>query len=233
MEVEAKYDLNKVEEYKFWSEYWQAGQDIAAWQAVPESRKVLDMLAVYFDTEDCALSENYISLRLRKEGSKLKLNLKQDLAHSGALSERKEWEYDLSKDYAEPLILERFTAELPNLLKAKAAENPDLADFLQPLQEKTFIELGRIDFSRLIIDYQKPMLAADDSMNIAPKLEWSLDHGFFYAGQHSEEFAEMEFELKEGKVSDLQELLKELPKIRAVNAQSLSKRARLQSLCEA
>jgi triphosphatase len=149
-------------------------------QASNRSRKQ-ELTSVYFDTDDFALREHGVSLRVRKAGGQRLQTIK---ANSSAIIARDEWETEIDRDQPK-LELARGTALAP-LLTAKLTEQ------LKPVFE-TSVE-------RVVI----PLHIGDSDMELA------FDQGRVATVDAKLDLAEIEIELKRGDRSEVARLARRL-----------------------
>lgn len=147
-----------------------------------------ELLNQYFDTDERALSEARVALRIRRDGEQFIQTLKSRGQSVAGLSERNEWEWPLKKA---KLDLKRLTddcwpASLAELDK-KSLQPIFSTDFVR---EKAEIAWGRGKAKTVV--------------------EAALDLGKVIAGEGEEEICELELELREGEPAALLELACEL-----------------------
>lgn len=140
------------------------------------------MQAVYFDTDDGALSEAGLGLRLRQEGRRWRQTVKTRGESQGGLHSRAEFETPTASGR---LDLERLIALDPELLEPLSRAAPDL----QPLFRTTFVR------------HALEVELADGS-----RAELAFDLGEIEAGDAHSEISELEIELLEGSTDSVFEL---------------------------
>jgi triphosphatase len=149
-------------------------------QANDSSRKQ-ELTSVYFDTDDFALREHGVSLRVRKAGGQRLQTIK---TNSGALITREEWETEIDCDQPK-LELAHGTALAPLL-------TPKLTEQLRPVFE-TCVE-------RVVI----PLHIGDSDIELA------FDQGRVATADAKLELTEIEIELKHGDRREVARLAKKL-----------------------
>lgn len=153
------------------------------------------LTSVYFDTDDFALSEHGVSLRVRKVDGQRIQTIK---ANSSALVSRDEWETEIDRDQPK-LELARGTALAPLLTS-------ELTKQLKPVFE-THVE-------RVVV----PLRFGDSDIELA------FDQGCVTTVDAKLDLAEIEIELKRGDRHDMAQLAKRLARSLPI-ALSLSSKA--------
>lgn len=184
MEIELKYSIDderKIEEIL-------NDQSVTAIKD-ENSDEDIDMHAVYFDTEDGALSRNSIAFRIRKEGKKLMATLKWGGSSVGEMHRREE--INIPVDDEEQFV------------------NPDMSIFEQseagPMLEK--LVKNKEMKPLMIIDFLRKQARLDTGKAIC---ELSIDNGKVICGEKEEKILEMEIELYSGQEDEIVRLGSEL-----------------------
>ena len=179
MEIELKYRVDSPAQYE------QILKD--SWidnHAESEGREIVRMKAAYFDTEDHALINHNIALRIRSEGDRTLATLKwrdDDEGISGLYIRS-----EINIPVTDPTC---FFHPDPGLFK-ESAEGKDLLDIIDG---KPLINVFDIIFTRnrIRIDYEQSIL------------ELALDEGVIVAGAKSIQLRELELEIYSGNKEDL------------------------------
>ena len=228
MEIEAKFQLSKPEDWQFYYQLFCCQtSDLAGWQGGEEVSS-LDLAAFYYDTPAADLHQAGFSLRLRREGPALFLTIKHrpgegqaDLEASEAnrqgIVARQEWEVLLADS-----VTEQFKPQAYERLAWDRVRTMSLSD-------PSLLPLGKI-----LADYPLVLQAASSFTRTRgylhqaeAKIEWALDQGYFHhPGKADEAFAELELELKTGPYSALQALISQVQQLRPLRVQHWSKQAR-------
>lgn len=171
MEIEVKYavpsegTVSEILEDSFWDEYAE------------DEFETLPLRAIYYDTEDRALRDQKITLRVRSEGPTAFATVKWDGNTSGALHARREVNIPVAIEKAADIPDASLFEETPigNVIKDAAEVSP-----LVPLLTMQFDRSRR----RLVYDRNIIELAVDRGDIVtpcgsAPILELELEH---YAG---------------------------------------------------
>ena len=172
--------------------------------AMPErlAHDSLHMAAVYYDTPDDLVYKNGAALRIRKENDRSVCCMKRTVKKEGAQALREEYEVD-----AETLK--------EGLQKLPAAGAP--RDLCILLSHQQFRVLGKTDFVRNCY-----LLAPESSFTA----EFAVDVGQLGGEAHTEDFEELELELKTGDEAAFQRYAAELEQQFSLQPQKLSKLAR-------
>ncbi len=178
IEIELKY---KVFDERLRKQILQ--DDFIVSKIVSESDKILDMHAIYLDTDDLELSNSRKMLRLRDENNRSFATFKYDVNTESNKHRRYEKEVEVdSEQFLKKTDLELFEDDFLSSLKGK----------LKPIfsiDTRRYIEL---------IEYR-------DSL-----IEYAFDIGSMDVLGNIIEFMEIELELKAGSESDLLEIGKYL-----------------------
>ena len=137
----------------------------------------IDMHAVYFDTEDMALSSNSMAFRIRKEGNKYMATLKWGGYSEGEMHKREEINIPVNSEYS---------LNDPDMSIFDDTEAGPLLNEL--LNERKLVPLMEIDFLRR-------QVRLDTGKAIC---ELSLDEGKVKCGGKEDQILEMELELYSG-----------------------------------
>ena len=153
-----------------------------------EGWKRRDLYNQYYDTDTRELAHARVALRVRRDGDQYIQTLKSRGQSMAGLSERNEWEWNLSGPDLDTSLLgpECWPAALANLDKHQ----------LKPI--------FTTDFTR---DYADIAWERGKSRAV---VEAALDQGAVLAGEHQEAICELELELREGEPADLLELAEQL-----------------------
>ncbi|OOF50989.1 CYTH domain-containing protein [Rodentibacter genomosp. 1] len=160
--------------------------------------KNIDLGNTYYDYPDHFLAKQKMGLRIRQENQTFTLTLKTNGKVLGGLHERPE--YNLSLEEKETPTNE----QLRNLYHFEQLPNAPLNAIFSTDFNRTF----------WLVEFR-------DS-----KIEVAFDQGEIVSGDHSQPICEIEFELKEGKVSDLFYFVEELPVLTDIYFSSASKAKR-------
>lgn len=184
MEIELKYaiDSSDVIEKIFNDSIVKDIMDL-------NSDEIIDMHAVYFDTEDRALSSNSMAFRIRKEGSKLMATLKWGGYSEGEMHKREEINIPVDDE-----------AQL---------SDPDMTVFGEteagPLLEKIIKDKKMV--SLMDIDFVRKQVRLDTGKAIC---ELSIDEGKVICNGKEDQILEMEIELYSGLEEEIIRLGNEL-----------------------
>ena len=137
------------------------------------------LVSTYFDTPDQRLREAGFTLRIRKDGRRRVLTVKQSSAPSAGLFARGEWESEVAADHPDEAALQ----DTP--VAALLGADGGIAT-LRPLFTI------RTDRTARLVEY------GDDA-----EIELVLDRGIVKAGGRSAPLIEVELELKRGRPADL------------------------------
>jgi triphosphatase len=155
----------------------------------------------YFDTDDLALREQGITVRLRRDGRRSLQTVKLAGTSSGGLHQRREWETHTPLD-----TLDFSTVNDPEL--RDLFDRADLRRALRPVFET--------DFRRT----QRMLRFGDD------EIKFSIDRGEVRAAKGSEPICEVELELKAGDVARLFEVARALNNALPLRLEARSKAER-------
>ena len=165
------------------------------------------LLSLYFDTDDLALKNRNLALRVRRSGRQWIQTVKGGGSVQGGLHQRDEWEAPVAHDRPD------FTKIADPALAALFADEA-LRQRLRPV----FVT----EFSRTA--WQLETAEGD-------QVELALDVGEIRAGERTEPISEIELELKSGNPAALFELGLELQKGLALAPENASKAERGYGLC--
>lgn len=149
--------------------------------ALPEGLQEYEMDARYFDTEEGTLQSLGAAFRIREEGEAIVATLKTRSKVVGSLHQRMEWSLEQEDDQPDP---ERFRR------MAHSQGDPDevLEEIMEALGDRELKEIARTRFDRSVL-----LIGMEDTL-----VEVAVDVGTLTGGRHTEAFAELELELKEG-----------------------------------
>lgn len=174
--------------------------------AGPTTRK---LVSTYFDTDDFALKNHGIALRVRRDGRRWIQTVKGGGSVQAGLHQRDEWEAPVTRNAPD------FTKITdPGLIGLFAAE--ELRQRLRPL--------FATEFTRII--WLLETEAGD-------QIEMALDRGEIRAGQERSPISEVELELKAGNPAALFDLALALQESVALRTENASKAERGYALCAA
>ncbi|WP_301098643.1 CYTH domain-containing protein, partial [Otariodibacter sp.] len=161
-----------------------------------------DMLGnTYYDSTDFYFEKNQMGLRIRHKNSTYELTLKMKGEIVGGLHVRPEYNLPLQKNIPDfKLLASHFELNIPNL--------DTLHDNLIPIFST--------DFTR-----KTYLISFEHS-----KIEIAIDEGMIKNNNAESPICEIEFELKEGSLTDLFDLLAIMPKVDGMWLSSLSKAQR-------
>ncbi|MDH2997882.1 adenylate cyclase [Pasteurellaceae bacterium LFhippo2] len=165
-------------------------------QKILEQRE--DSLAnTYYDNSELYFAKNKMGLRVRTQNEKNEITLKMKGEIVGGLHIRPEYNLDLPDN-------------TPDLAKLIAHFNLDI----EPVE--SLIATFSTDFVRRswLIEYQQS------------QIEIALDQGLIKNDSGEDQICEIEFELKQGNLADLVQLLERMPKADGMWLSSLSKAQR-------
>lgn len=148
----------------------------------------LELSNQYFDTPQGELAQAKVALRIRRDGDQIIQTMKTRGQSVAGLSERNEYNWDLSKAK----------------LDLKKLEGDCWPEQLADLDKKTIKPLFTTDFVR-----EKAEIAWGRG-KAKVVIEAALDLGQVVAGKQKEEICELELELREGEPAALLELAAEL-----------------------
>ena len=148
----------------------------------------LELSNQYFDTPEGELAQAKVALRIRRDGDQIIQTMKTRGQSVAGLSERNEYNWDLSKAK----------------LDLKKLEGDCWPEQLADLDKKTIKPLFTTDFVR-----EKAEIAWGRG-KAKVVIEAALDLGQVVAGKQKEEICELELELREGEPAALLELAAEL-----------------------
>lgn len=189
---------------------------------MPDSRREMELVNVYYDTTAHDLTARQMTLRLRQEGDRTMITLKAGDSSANELHQRFEWSAVLPEDRDSDLKDGLDTSWFKREASSNGDPDAKLQEALKLLKSKPLIPICEARFSRIAID-----IGYGDSL-----LELALDDGKLIAGDLSEPVYEIEVELKEGDVRDLVELSQEMRDQLPVEPEALSKYARCLALLE-
>lgn len=164
----------------------------------PSARQSIFLGNTYYDYPDHFLAKQKMGLRIRQEDQMLTLTLKTNGKVVGGLHERPE--YNLA-------------------LKEKETPTNEQLRSLYPFEQLPITPLKPIfstDFTRTfwLIEFRNS------------KIEVAFDQGEIISGERSQPICEIEFELKEGEISDLFYFVEELPVLTDIYFSGASKAKR-------
>ena len=169
-----------------------------------DEQEMKPMSAVYYDTEDRALSERYITFRIRKEGDRYVATMKWNGSVENGLSRREELNVPLSAEEAASPSLGIF-------------EQSDIGDVLaEAAAGKTLVPVMEMDFVRRSV-------RLDTGSSIS---ELSADIGDISAGGQKAPILELELELYAGDEDDMLRFGAEIAERYGLKAENSSKFAR-------
>ncbi len=156
-------------------------------QHLQQGWQVKPLLNLYFDTSDFALANAKVALRIRQDGDEYIQTLKTKGNSLAGLSERNEWDWDISNEQ----------------LKLELLTDSCWPDELQQLDKQQLQGIFRTDFTRHFGVYAS-------AQQMQSKIEIALDQGQVKSDTGSEEIGEVELELLSGNGRDLLVLALEL-----------------------
>ncbi|MDO5033627.1 MAG: aminoacetone oxidase family FAD-binding enzyme [Eubacteriales bacterium] len=226
MEIEAKFDLARVQDWDFWSQRLGQQAPLEGWYSEP-AQEPLTLAAFYYDTLQADVYQAGFSLRLRREGQRLLYTVKRALASDepqappgepdqAGIFRRQEWEEVLTSQVAEDFQPQDYAYKAWERIQELSKTDRTLAPLGEILAREQLILQGSTRFTRYRGDLVKGKT----------RVEWALDRGYFQHPDLREDFAELEFELKSGQSRDLQALLDQLQKLRPLRVQAWSKQVR-------
>lgn len=147
-----------------------------------------ELLNRYYDTDDFALANSQVALRIRRDGEQLIQTLKSKGASVAGLSERNEFDWPLKSNR---LVLSHLDASC-------------WPESLAGLDKKQLKAVFSTDFKRQFAEIRWLRDGVDTVVEVA------LDQGLVIAGEQQEDICEVELELREGDPAALLELALEL-----------------------
>ncbi|MGX2950083.1 CYTH domain-containing protein [Ursidibacter sp. B-7004-1] len=160
-----------------------------------------DLANCYYDTPDLYFAKAQMGLRVRSKNNQHEITLKTKGEIMGGLHIRPEYNLALANNFPDlKRLVSHYNLQLGNI------------EQLQQGLKATF----STDFQR-----EKWVIAVNQS-----KIEIALDRGLIKNSQGEETICELEFELKQGNVSDILALLQQLPTQNGMWFSSLSKAQR-------
>jgi triphosphatase len=189
---------------------------------MPDSKREMELVNVYYDTASHDLSVRQMTLRLRQEGDRSIITLKAGDAADSELHQRFEWSAALPEDWDGDLKDGLDTGWFKREATSNGDPDAKLQEALKLLKARPLVPICEARFDRIALD-----IGYGDSL-----LELALDCGKLIAGELSEPVYEIEVELKEGDVRDLVELGQEMLDQLPVQPEALSKYARCLVLLE-
>ncbi len=189
---------------------------------MPDSKKEMELVNVYYDTAAHDLSERQITLRLRQAGDLTTVTIKAGDVAESELHQRFEWSAVLPEDWDGDLKDGLDTSWFKREASSNGDPDAKLQEALKLLKAKPLVAICEARFDRTTLD-----IGYGDSL-----LELALDSGKLIAGELTEPVYEIEVELKEGDVRDLVELGQEMQDQLPVEPEALSKYARCLALLE-
>ena len=227
MEIEAKFQLSKAEDWEFWQERFCRPQDLVGWQPDPHDRTD-SLAAFYYDTPEASLHQAGFSLRLRLEGRRLVLTIKRHLRSQDpeqkapkfdreGIVTREEWEEVLLESGSLDFKPQDYEDLAWDRVRILTSQDQALAPVWEILAAGQVVLLAASRFTR-----QKGNLWRGGT-----QVEWALDKGYFqHPGLEDEAFAELELELKAGNRQNLEDLISDLQTLRPLGPQAWSKQVR-------
>ncbi|MDD2533363.1 MAG: CYTH domain-containing protein [Eubacteriales bacterium] len=183
---------------------------------MPDSRREMELINLYYDTASHDLTNRMMSLRLRQEGDDNIITLKSGDSSENELHQRFEWSACLPESSEDGLEAGLDTAWFKREATSNGDPDSQLMEALKLLKGQPLKAICEARFTRISID-----IGYGDSL-----MELALDRGELIVGDRSEPVCEMEIELKEGDVRDLVELGQEIQAILPAEPELLSKFAR-------
>src|SRR5690554_2884434 len=147
-----------------------------------------ELLNRYYDTADFALANSQVALRIRQDGEQLIQTLKTKGSSVAGLSERNEWDWDISQ----------------NELDVEKLADDCWPVELQELDKQQLTGIFHTDFTRQLVELSW------QHQGEQVRVELALDSGTVRTQEHSEEICEVELELREGQPDALLHLALEL-----------------------
>ncbi|MGX2987703.1 CYTH domain-containing protein [Ursidibacter sp. B-7004-1] len=160
-----------------------------------------DLANCYYDTPDLYFAKAQMGLRVRSKNNQHEITLKTKGEIMGGLHIRPEYNLALANNF-------------PDLKRLVSHYNLQLGD-IEQLQQGL-----KATFST---DFQREKWVVDFNQS---EIEIALDRGLIKNSQGEETICELEFELKQGNVSDILALLQQLPTQNGMWFSSLSKAQR-------
>lgn len=187
----------------------QALPHCLAWlnQLNSHSREQMQLANTYYDTPSHFFQQQKMGLRVRSKNDQHELTLKTQGEIVGGLHIRPEYNLPLE-------------SPKPELKRLVLAHNLQI-EAVETLEQQLHAEFST-DFNR-----QTWLVRHGESV-----IEIALDQGSIKAKNREEAICEMEFELKEGQISDLLKMLEEMPKCDGMWFSALSKAERGYLLAE-
>lgn len=185
-------------------------------------QNIIQMHSCYLDTPDGRLSEQHISLRLRRENEAMILTVKSGGYVSGYIHQRHEWSADWSGVWPPQSL------DLSDILQVFADHHPQaLEDTAWPLRQpadeaSVLIVTCEVQFTRLAACFAWQNLQA----------EAALDQGWLIAGEKREALHELEIEYRSGDVRRLDDLADKLVKACGLRFEPESKLSRCLALLD-
>lgn len=161
----------------------------------------------YYDTPERFFQQHKMGLRVRGKNAHYELTLKTEGQIISGLHVRPEYN----------LALDTPTPALKRLVSEHNLQIEQLNEIEQHLKKQFSIDFNRTTW---LLKYQQSVI------------EIALDHGKIKAADRQEPICEMEFELKEGSLTDLLALLNEMPTRDGMWLESMSKAERGYMLAE-
>lgn len=147
-----------------------------------------ELLNRYYDTDDFALANSQVALRIRRDGEQLIQTLKSKGSSVAGMSERNEWDWLLKS----------------NRLVLGHLDEQCWPESLAALDKKQLKVVFSTDFTRQFAELRWLRDGVDTVVEVA------LDQGLVIAGEQQEAICEVELELREGHPIALLELALEL-----------------------
>lgn len=147
-----------------------------------------NLLNCYFDTPQYSLAHAQVALRIRQDGEQLIQTLKTKGSSVAGLSERNEWDWDISQ----------------NELDVEKLADDCWPVELQELDKQQLTGIFHTDFTRQLVELSW------QHQGEQVRVELALDSGTVRTQEHSEEICEVELELREGQPDALLHLALEL-----------------------
>ncbi len=163
-----------------------------------------ELLNRYYDTDDFALANSQVALRIRRDGEQLIQTLKSKGASVAGLSERNEFDWPLKS----------------NRLVLSHLDDSCWPESLAGLDKKQLKAVFSTDFKRQFAELRWLRDGVETVVEVA------LDQGLVIADQQQEDICEMELELRAGEPAALLELALELAKDVALMPCDISKAER-------
>ena len=147
-----------------------------------------ELLNRYYDTDDFALANSQVALRIRRDGEQLIQTLKSKGSSVAGLSERNEWDWPLKS----------------NRLVLSHLNDSCWPESLAQLDKKQLKAVFSTDFKRQFAELRWLREGVETVVEVA------LDQGLVIADQQQEDICEVELELRAGDPAVLLELALEL-----------------------